>query len=313
MAARNPSCSPAEVDRREERPTVPLPLTSHRLRALSLTPAADVPCRGMDTTCSGRAAVGHGHVPRGVHRPVPPSTHTAQAAITERATATGAVGVLGGQHITTSAHDASDPEPQGDLRQEPTPAEAKAGLGCPTTPRGSARAAGAGTDDKYAQALGPASARDGELPRRLLEARPTRPRRVPRAGEAAGRCVAPGSREAQESKGRWWAGNGHPSLRLSDTSKASRCRWRRSQQARGGRQAPGDRRHGGSDGARLWRAWASGGWAQEPGSTARAASRGRAGQNPMNPRVGCGMQQAHGPHGGASRRGGEEPRGRNMR
>jgi hypothetical protein len=267
----------------------------------------------MDTTCSGRAAVGHGHVPRGVHRPVPPSTHTAQAAITERATATGAVGVQGGQHITTSAHGASDPEPQGDLRQELTPAEAKADVSCPTTPRGSARAAGAGTDTDSAQALGPAQVRDVELPRRLLEARPTRPRRVSRDGEAAGRCVAPGSREAQESKGRWWAGNGHPSLRLSDTSKASRCRWRRSQQARGGRQAPGDRRHGGSDGARLWRAWASGGWAQAPGSTTRAASRDRAGQNPMNPRVGCGMQQAHGPHGGASRRGGEEPRGRNMR
>lgn len=102
-AARNPTCSPAEVDEREERPTVPLPLTSHRLRALSLTLAADVPCQGTDTTCSGRAAVGHGRVPRGVYRPVPPSTHTAQAAITERATATGAVGVQGGQHITTSA------------------------------------------------------------------------------------------------------------------------------------------------------------------------------------------------------------------
>lgn len=201
---------------------------------------------------------------------------------TEHAHSTGSHHGAGNRHRScrrpgrTAHHDvraeASDPEPQGDLRQELMPAEAKADVSCPSTPRGSARAAGAGTDTDSAQALGPAQARDGELPRRLLEARPTRPRRVPREGEAAGRCVAPGSREAQESKGRWWAGNGHPSLRLSDTSKASRCRWRRSQQARGGRQAPGDGRHGGSDGARLWRAWASGGWAYEPGSTARAAS-----------------------------------------
>lgn len=37
----------------------------------------------------------------------------------------------------------------------------------------------------------------------------------------------------------------------------------------------------------------------------------RPSSNPVNPRVGCGMQQAHGSVGGGSRRGGEEPRGRN--
>jgi hypothetical protein len=52
-AARNPTCSPAEVDEREERPTVPLPLTSHRLRALSLTLAADVQTGGRTRHAAG--------------------------------------------------------------------------------------------------------------------------------------------------------------------------------------------------------------------------------------------------------------------
>jgi hypothetical protein len=58
--------------------------------------------------------------------------------------------------------------------------------------------------------------------------------------------------------------------------------------------------------SKLWRARH-----REDGTYARGHAT-RAPANPMNPMVGCGMQQARGPSGCANRQGGEKPRSRNQ-
>jgi len=135
-----------------------------------------------------------------------------------------------------------------------------------------------------------------------------RPRSVPwRRTRRWGRCRPSGRSHRLPRSGQYHPGypgypehqSGHASPRAPSGQSHRRRRWT----AGGQRVAVTRPRLLGR--GRLWRA----GTGEEARRRPQACGVGRG--NPVNPRIGCGMQQAHDTTGGGSRRGREERRGRN--